>query len=264
MCLLAFRLNDHPTYDLVFAGNRDERYDRPTAPASFWDDHPHVLAGRDLRAGGTWMGVTRTGRWGVITNVRDPGHVQDDAPSRGHLVSTFLIQDGNPSAYVDEIAPTADRYNGFNLLVGAGSTCAYLSNYRDGPETVAPGVHAISNATLDTSWPKTDRARERLSDVTTVTTSPPASGDVDPSDLLSLLDDRRRFPDDDLPDTGVGPEIESLLSPLFIESDSYGTRASTVLLIGKNGDITFVERTFHNGRVARTRRFDFNRVPTRA
>ncbi|PEN15244.1 hypothetical protein CRI94_02900 [Longibacter salinarum] len=257
MCLLAFRLNDHPVYDLVFAGNRDEHYDRPTAPANFWEDHPHVLGGRDLRAGGTWMGVTRTGRWGVITNVRDPSNVKANAPSRGHLVSDFLTGLYEPFEYVRDLAPDADGYNGFNLLVGEGGTCAYLSNYRDGPEQIAPGVHGISNAVLNTSWPKTDRARAQIRQITDPSS---VSGRLDPNDLLQLLDERRRFPDDDLPETGVGPEVESILSPIFIESESYGTRASTVLLIAKDGTVTFVERTFNRGTPSRTRRFTFDRV----
>lgn len=260
MCLLAFRLHDHPTYDLIFAGNRDEQYSRPTAPAAFWDDHPEVLAGRDLKAGGTWMGVTRTGRWAVITNVRNPTSVDPAAPSRGHLVSNFLTSTDAPMTFARALQATADAYNGFNLLVGTPETCAYVSNQREAPETVDPGVHGLSNATLDVSWPKTDYAKDALR-----RRSDPdnGTGDVSVEGLFDMLDHRKRFPQETLPDTGVGDTLESMLSPLFIESKHYGTRASTVLLISHDGTVTFAERTFEKGVPSRTRVFTFEITTSR-
>lgn len=249
MCLIAFRLNDHPEYALVMGSNRDETYSRPTQQAHFWDDAPSVLAGRDEKAGGTWMGVTRTGRWAAVTNVRDPGSYKDDAPSRGDLVSEFLQDDVAPIEYVARLQREADRYNGFNLVVGRMGKAAYLSNYDSGARPIEPGVHGLSNHLLNTPWPKVDRATQRLKEATT--------GTVHVATILDLLDDRERFEDERLPDTGIGPEAEKALSPVFIETDGYGTRASTVLLITHDGQVTFVERTFQEGTEAATRRFEF-------
>lgn len=257
MCLLSFRWLDHPTYSLIFAGNRDEAYQRPTRPAQFWDENPNLLAGRDLKAGGTWMGVTRTGRWAVITNVRDPSRQRPDAPSRGHLVTDYLQSTVSPTAFGESLAEETSRYNGFNLLVGTPTRCVYISTERDEAESVSPGIHGLSNAELDTSWPKTDRAKQNLLRLTQPRSTTNGRGSVDPSALLEMLNDREPFPAHQLPDTGVGEELEKMLSPLFITSEEYGTRASTVLLISRSGQVTFVERTFIRGDEERTRTFTF-------
>lgn len=250
MCLLAFGYDTHPEYPLVFAGNRDEFYDRPTAPAHFWDDAPHVLAGRDLKAGGAWMGVTRNGWWGVVTNVRAPGQYREDARSRGSLVADYLRQEPDPSQYAQSIAAEAHAYNGFNLLLGTPESLYYLSSTDAQPEAVSPGVHGLSNERLDTPWPKVVAGREGVRQV--------LDEEVSPDALLNVLDRREPFPDDRLPDTGVGTETERMLSPLFIESDNYGTRCSTVLLMDRRGEVTFVERTFEHGEATTTRRFSFS------
>lgn len=257
MCLITFAFDAHPTYALVFAGNRDEAYDRPTAAAHYWDDAPDVLAGRDLKAGGTWLGVTRDGRWAAITNVRDPSARIDDAPSRGHLVSEFLTGEAPPAAYLRRVAARGEQYNGFNLLVGTMATCWYYSNRDGSPRRVVPGAHGLSNATLDTPWPKVERSTARLD----AALDDAGNGRVDPDRLLDLLDDRRCAPDDALPDTGVGRELERVLSPIFIETDGYGTRASSVLLIRRDGHVTFVERTFNGGTATGTRSFAFDTTP---
>lgn len=241
---------DHPKYALVLAGNRDEAYARPTAPAQFWDDAPEILAGRDLKAGGTWMGVSRSGQWSVITNIRDPQTRREDAPSRGHLVSDYLKSGQGPVDYLHTIAPDADRYNGFNLIVGDVDTCAYLSNGRNGVEEVESGIHGLSNAVLNDAWPKTQKAKASLRELT-------QTEEVSPDALLAILDDREPFPAERLPDTGVGKEIERMLSPLFITSDAYGTRASTVLLISHEGRVDFIERTYEQGEPRQTRQFEF-------
>lgn len=261
MCLIAFAIDVHPEYPLVFAGNRDEFYARPTAPARFWAEAPEVLAGRDRKAGGTWLGVTRTGRWASITNVRDPSARIDDAPSRGHLVADYLTGDADPDTYLREVAARGDRYNGFNLLVGDGAWCGYVSNRTPNASThngdvrrVEAGIHGLSNAALNTPWPKVTRATGALRGV--LDDAFPGES-LDPERLLTLLDDRRRAPDDALPDTGVGRDAERMLSPVFIESDGYGTRASTVLLIDRNGHVTFAERTYDAGRAEGTRTVSF-------
>jgi uncharacterized protein with NRDE domain len=256
MCLLAFSYQSLADYPLVFAGNRDEFYGRPTAPAAFWDDAPHVLAGRDLEAGGTWMGVTRAGHWAVVTNVRDPDAYRADARSRGDLVAAYLRSEPDPRDYLRGVADEADRYNGFNLLAGTPDSLYYFSTRSGEVEAVEPGVHGLSNDRLDTPWPKVRRAKEALRGTT-------ADGHVSEDALFDLLDDRRPAPDEDLPDTGMGLERERMLSPIFIEGDRYGTRASTILLIGRDGTVLFVERTFEDGDPAETRRFSFDAsVPT--
>ncbi len=250
MCLLTFAHNAHPEYSLVFAGNRDEFYSRPTAPAAFWEEAPHVLAGRDLNAGGTWMGVTRNGHWGVVTNVRAPEAYRPDARSRGALVSEYLIEEPNPEEYLRRVADEAAAYNGFNLLLGTPEDLYYLSSQEGAVRPVAPGIHGLSNDRLDTSWPKVEAAMSDLRDRLDEESIPPKG-------LLRLLDQRDPFPNDRLPDTGVGMNTEQFLSPIFIEGEDYGTRCSTVLLIGRDGTVQFVERTFEEGTPADTRHFSF-------
>ncbi len=249
MCLILFAHNAHPDYPLVFAGNRDEFYDRPTSPAGFWDDAPHVLAGRDQKAGGTWLGVTRHGYWATVTNVRDQIPALDDAPSRGHLVAEFLREEPDPGSYVESVRARADRYNGFNLLVGTPKDTYYFSNRNGCPRLVEPGLHGMSNAQLDDPWPKVERGTARLRNV--------LEEKVSTDRLLDILDDRRPAPDDQLPRTGVGKNTERMLSPPFITTEKYGTRASTVLLLHQSGTLTFVERTFDRGHPTDTRRFSF-------
>ncbi|MFP4229407.1 MAG: NRDE family protein [Salinivenus sp.] len=254
MCLLTFAYDTHPDYALVFAGNRDEFYERPAAPATHWEDAPHVLAGRDLEAGGTWMGVTRNGHWAVVTNIRSPEAYRPEARSRGALVAEYLKQEPPPEAYLRKIAADADQYNGFNVLLGTPTSLYYLSS-RDGiVQALAPGIYGLSNAQLNTPWPKVETAKSALRDM--------LGASVEPDALLELLAQREPFPPKQLPETGVGPETERLLSPLFIESDAYGTRASTVLLIERTGRVTFVERTFDEGKPDGTRRFSFWVDPT--
>jgi len=250
MCLLTFRYHPGSAFPLVFAGNRDEFYDRPTAPATFWEEAPHVLAGRDRKAGGTWMGVTRRGYWGVVTNVREPDAYRSDARSRGGLVAEYLREEPAPAEYLQSVAEAADRYNGFNLLLGTPRSLHYYSTRADGPRPVAPGLHGLSNDRLDTPWPKVQRATRALERQL-------VTGDPSPEALLALLDDRRPAPDEALPDTGMSRERERMLSPIFIEGEEYGTRASTALLVGREGTVTFVERTFDRDGPKETRSFSF-------
>lgn len=253
MCLILFGLDAHTDVPLVVAANRDEFYGRPTQAAHVWDDAPHVLGGRDQKAGGTWMGVTRSGRWAAVTNYRDPdAEHKDDAPSRGHLVADYLKEEAHPQAYIASVADRAERYNGFNLLVGTPERAWYVSN-RDGDiRSIETGVHGLSNHLLDSEWPKVERGKKKLRRQL-------EAGEPDPDALLDLLYDTEKPVDEKLPDTGIGLAGERLLSPMFIESDKYGTRASTVLLISADGQITFAERTFNDGTPQDTRRFTFTR-----
>ena len=237
MCLILLAHQIHPRFRLVFAANRDEFYDRPSEQAHFWEDAPDLLAGRDKREGGTWMGVTRAGRIGALTNHRDPAAYRPDAPSRGALVHRYLRGSRPPEAYLRGVLREKAAYNGFNLLAGDPSGICWASNRDGGPRWLDPGVHGISNRLLDTPWPKVVRGKEMLEELL----SSPEGPSVER--LMRLLEDRTVPPDRDLPETGMGLEWERILSPIFIRSPTYGTRSSTVLLIDRAGRLTFVERT---------------------
>ena len=238
MCLILFAWKKDQNYPLVLAANRDEFYERPSAPADFWDDAPDLLAGRDLRDGGSWLGITRGGRVAALTNYRDPTSLKTGAPSRGTLVSDYLRSLAPPGVYLDRVASEADRFNGFNLLVGDPDALFCFSN-RGARECLQPGIYGLSNRLLDTPWPKVEKGKRGLKAILH------DEKGVTPEALFKLLADRTPAPDDRLPDTGVGLEWERLLSPLFIESQAYGTRSSTVLLIDRNGSVTFIERVFN-------------------
>ncbi|HWA34617.1 MAG TPA: NRDE family protein [Cyclobacteriaceae bacterium] len=237
MCLIFISLDDHPTYKLIVAANRDEFYNRKTAAADYWKDYPHILGGRDLEANGTWMGVTTAGRISLLTNYRDPKNINPNAPSRGHLVSDFLEKEVPPTEYMKTVADIGKQYNGFNLLAGTFETLFYFSNYGDGVEQVMPGLHGLSNHLLDTPWPKVKRGKEKLKTILKEKT-------IAPTTLFEFLLDDQRAADADLPDTGVGLERERALSSMFIKSPGYGSRCSTVLLVDRAGHVTFAERVY--------------------
>lgn len=253
MCLVVLGLKAHPLHPLVVAANRDEYLERPSEPARFWPGEDGLLAGRDLRAGGTWAGVTRSGRFAALTNVRDPRALDPAAPSRGELVLRFLRGADGPLDHLGAISREPSRRNGFNLLAAAAGRLGWYSNAGGFPEEVGPGVHAVSNAFLDTPWPKARRSAARLADVLSRGTP------IDPEELFALLSDRAPAADDELPDTGVGLEAERLLSPPFIAAPGYGTRGSTLLLVSREGRATFLERLFDaEFREAGTARFELD------
>jgi uncharacterized protein with NRDE domain len=241
MCIILLAYKSHPVYPLVLAANRDEFYERPTAVAHFWEDAAGLLGGRDLERGGTWLGVTDTGRIAAITNFREPGQRLTDAPSRGLLVSDFLRSHETPETYLERLATDGAPYNGFNLIVGDSRRLCYYSNRAQAYQTLAPGVYGVSNHLLDTPWPKVTRGKAALAEIL-------AAGDaLQPDAIFRLLADRSCADDGCLPDTGVGLELERTLSPLFITSPIYGTRSSTVLLQDHEDRMTFIERTFTRG-----------------
>jgi uncharacterized protein with NRDE domain len=239
MCLILLAQGAHPDYPLVVAANRDEYYQRPTAKAAFWQDHPHILAGRDLECMGTWLGITRSGRFAALTNFRDPRERKTDAPSRGRLVSDFLVSEQEPREYLEKVAEIAPRYNGFNLLAGDIDGVFYFSSRLASVQKLSPGVHGLSNHLLDTPWPKVVRGKQRLQAV--LADAPGAEA------LLDLLHDREPAAEGELPDTGIGAELERVLSPALIVSPQYGTRASTAVLFGRDGGVSFSERTILRG-----------------
>jgi len=235
MCLILFAHDAHPEYPLVVAANRDEYYRRPTAKAAFWHDHPQVLAGRDLESMGTWLGVTRAGRFAALTNFRDPSERKTDAPSRGELVSDFLTSAREPREYLEDVAARAPEYKGFNLLAGGVEGIFYFSSRAGSVQRVPRGIHGLSNNLLDTPWPKVVRGKQRLQEA--MADEPNAEA------LLDLLHDCEPAAESELPDTGVGAELERVLSPALIVSSKYGTRSSTVVLFGAEGSVSFSERT---------------------
>ncbi len=254
MCLILLAWQTHPNFPLIVAANRDEFYQRRTASADFWGAHPQVLAGRDLEAGGTWLGLTRQGRFAALTNYRDPACHKPDAPSRGRLVADFLCGHEPVDAYLDRLQPAA--YNGFNLLLGDARDNGRLvafSNITRQRHALAPGIHGLSNATLDTPWPKVGAGKTALAHA--LATLP------DETALQHLLRDERIHPDTALPATGVSLEWERLLSAAFIRSPDYGTRCSTLIKVGADGTASFDEQTWLPGGLAGERyRYRFKRL----
>ncbi|MFZ0135021.1 MAG: NRDE family protein [Desulfobacterales bacterium] len=238
MCLILIAYDTQPGYRLILAANRDEFYLRPTAPLATWADAPKVYGGRDIEAGGTWLGVSRTGRLAALTNYRDPARQLPQAPSRGLLISRFLTGDDPAPTYLQKVTSAARGYNGFNLLAGDRTGLWYFSNRGRDIARLRPGLYGVSNHLIDTPWPKVSKGKKRLKALLQ------RSAGWDVEDLFALLTDRVVAPDGDLPDTGVGLAWERTLSPLFITSPNYGTRSSTVLLIETSGTVTFAERTF--------------------
>jgi uncharacterized protein with NRDE domain len=251
MCLILLALDARPDYPLIVAANRDEFYERPTAPAAFWPDAPSILAGRDLRAGGTWLGIDRRGRFAAVTNFRQ-GQREPAAPrSRGQLVRDFLGAATDAEEYLHRVESDAAQYNGFNLLVGDLRRLCYFSNREGAPRVLPPGVYGLSNHLLDTAWPKVVSGKSALQALVRERESELVQA------LLELLADRSRPPDDLLPATGIGEAWERLLSAAFVASPAYGTRSSTVVLIGRSGNVTFVEQAFESGgRPGELRRFE--------
>ena len=225
MCLIVFAWQVVPGIPLLAAANRDEFYERPTSPAAWWGDHPQVYAGRDLRSGGSWMGVTREGRFAAVTNIREPSEKRSDAPSRGAMVADYLSGIASPLQYVDDLASRAARYNGFNLIVGNREQMVWYSNGSPDDERngkpLAPGVYGISNGALDTPWPKVVKTKAQFASLL-------CQGAPEDA-YFEMLSDTARAPDCRLPRTGVNMEWERVLSAVCIDSPEYGTRSSTVV-----------------------------------
>lgn len=237
MCLIAFAWNTHPRWRLLLAGNRDELHARPSAALARWVDAP-IIGGRDLQAGGTWLGVTDSGRCCVVTNVRDPRDRQLGA-SRGLLATDALSGDADATVHAAGLLGMAAQYRPFNLLTFDPHAAFYLGNRpASHMQALTPGVHGLSNAELDAPWPKTRLLTQRLERwVESGNTS-------DFAPLFNALADEQVAADLQLPDTGVGLELERQLSAAFIRGEIYGTRASTVVAIGHDGDGMIIERRF--------------------
>jgi len=238
MCLIFLSLNNHPNYKLIVAANRDEFYTRKTAPAHFWEDNPHILGGRDLEASGTWMAMNKNGKISLVTNYRDPANINPHAPSRGQLVSDFLINNDSLEEYLKKVHAHGSEYNGFNLLAGNPDELYYLSNYKSGIQKLESGIYGLSNHLLDTPWPKVKRGKENFGKAV-------GKSVIDPEVFFELLYDEQRADDPLLPDTGIGLERERALSSMFIKSEGYGTRCSTIVLIDRKNNVLYSERTYN-------------------
>jgi len=236
MCLILLAYDSHPNYKLLLAANRDEFYERPTAPLEIWAANPRIAAGRDLQGGGTWMGVSPDGRLAALTNYRDPRDIKTNAPTRGTLVTDFLAGDTPAGEYLESLRRSADKYNGFNLVVYDGDELCFFSNREDEVKSIPAGWHGLSNHLLDSPWPKVERGVALFKTAV-------AGSDLSPDAVFDVLGDRIQPPDEKLPDTGVGLEWERILAPLFIKSQVYGTRCSSLVTIDRNGRLDFYERT---------------------
>ncbi|MEO5813607.1 MAG: NRDE family protein [Rhodanobacter sp.] len=250
MCLIAFAWKVHPLWRLVLIGNRDEFHARPTATLARWPGSP-IIAGRDLQAGGTWLGATAAGRCAAVTNVRDL-HAPVDGISRGLVVSNYLSGSRSASDHAQTLLATAASYRPFNLLLFDAQGACFLGNHpQPHVSALEPGVHALSNADLDTPWPKTCAIKQGLQ-------AWADRGDDDLLPLLATLADEQVAPDERLPDTGVGLERERWLSSAFVRGEHYGTRASTLVALGHDGSGVMIERGFGpSGCAGRETRLDF-------
>jgi uncharacterized protein with NRDE domain len=252
MCLVIVAYKAHADYPLVLAANRDEMYQRATRAAQFWPDYPSILAGQDLEQGGTWLGLDKSGRLAAVTNYRD-GMVQKTAgTSRGLLVSHYLQKQNAPINYLEQCIAESDHFNSFNLLLGDVRTLYFLSSREHRYRQLEAGIHGISNGDLDSSWPKVEGAKQQMSALL-------AANQLDDHErILALLADRQTPADESLPDTGIGLAWERALAPVFIKSEEYGTRASSVLSIDRDNNVRFSERAYDSqGKAQDTRYYEF-------
>jgi len=240
MCLIVFAYNVLPGHPFILAGNRDEFYIRPTKPAHRWKTDPVLIAGKDLKAGGTWMGISETGRFAALTNYRAINEIKENVPSRGDIVKNLLLSEKPVKGFLENLLHDAGKYNGFNLLAGTLSDLYYLTNKRKEIVKMKPGYYSISNAYLETSWPKTERALTRFKSVL-------EEDGVNEDALFDLLLDRKQYPLEMLPKTGLPEELEKAVSSIFIQTENYGTRCSTIVSMDNHSKISLVERTYTPG-----------------
>ncbi len=251
MCLIFLSFNQHPDYPLIIAANRDEFYDRPATPIGLWPDYKNVLAGKDLTGGGTWLGVTKSGYFAMLTNYRDMSSIKANAPTRGKLVLDYLAGEFDAATYLKALDASANLYNGYNIILGTLDDPWYYSNQNHELFRLGTGLYGLSNALLDTKWPKVASGKERFKQIIAETA-------LDFEAIFSLMFDKTLAPDDQLPETGIGFEKEKLLSSRFIEMPGYGTRNTTVLVKDKHNNVQVVERTYTSADASTSEvKFDF-------
>ncbi len=244
MCLILFAYRQHLDYPFIVIANRDEYYARPTRDAHWWDD-ADIFAGRDLEAGGTWLGVDHHGRFAAVTNVREPGGMSPGKISRGELTRGYLSASQPAAEYLHQLGARDQDYAGFNLLLADQQGMWFYSNRDHGIRQVEPGIYGISNGAFDESWPKLSSGKAALAAL--------LAGGLDAPQLMEILTDHRVAQDHELPSTGVPLDIERLLSSRFIRSPEYGTRACSVVTIDANQQVSFSEQNYrdaeHSGKL---------------
>lgn len=236
MCLIFLSYQQNPKYPLIVLANRDEFYERPTEPASFWSGN-NVLAGKDLAAGGTWLGITKKGSMAMITNYRDLSKIKPNAPTRGKLVADFLQGELDPKKYLVALDQAADLYNGYNIILGTLKDPWYYSNYQKKIYQLGSGLYGLSNELLDSPWPKVSKGKAELTDLF-------MNDQLNVDQLFKQMLDNHEAPVDELPDTGIGLAREKTLSPMFIKTEVYGTRCTTLITLDNTGNLYFEERTY--------------------
>lgn len=253
MCILFIAVNQHPKFPLIIAANRDEFHIRPTINSAFWEHQTDILAGKDQQAGGTWMGIHKNGSVAALTNIRAPGKEVSDAVTRGELVINFLLASNKQKKnYAQTLAESKARYNGYNLLFGSLEQLYVYNNFDDTCVALKDGVYGLSNASLNSPWPKISTGRDALAKYC-------QHADVlDTEHLFELLKNEKPASDDVLPKTGVSIEWERKLSSIFIQSPDYGTRSSTVLLVDHDQNVIWEERSFNpSGEQTSVQHFEF-------
>jgi uncharacterized protein with NRDE domain len=238
MCLLLISYNIHAKYKLIVAANRDEFYNRPTEQAKFWEEKPFLLAGKDLKAGGTWLGITKQGRFAAITNYREPQNIKVDSPSRGELVTNFLDSSVSLNNFAGQLYSGAESYNGYNLIFSDLKEIFYFSNKTKKTINLSPGIYALSNHLLDTPWPKVEKSKLSFTSIIN-------KEEISTEDLFKVMSDTSIPPDELLPDTGLELEIERAVSPVFVSTPFYGTRSSTIILIDRTNNVSFTEKSLN-------------------
>lgn len=253
MCIVTFNQHEHPKYKLIIASNRDEFYERPTAKAHFWEDHPTILAGRDLKEMGTWLGITKTGRLAILTNFRDLASEKSDRKSRGSIVKEFLTSNDEPYTLFEQLQQNKFDYNGFNFVGGTIDQLYHYGNHEMDITSFKAGTYSISNGPLNISWPKTKKAKTMLENYLS------QEEEVYIEDIFTQLNNRQLAPDEELPNTGIDFGLERNVSSIFIDREpNYGTKTSTVILVTYDNEVTFIERTFEQGQFADEKKFAFS------
>lgn len=252
MCLIFLSFNQHPDYPLIIAANRDEFYDRPASSIGLWPEYPNILAGKDLTGGGTWLGVTKSGYFAMLTNYRDMANIKANAPTRGKLVLDYLAGEFDPSTYLLALDASSSLYNGYNIILGSLNDPWYYSNQNHEMFRLGTGLYGLSNSLLDTKWPKVETGKGKFKQII-------EQESLDIEALFSFMYDKTLAPDEKLPDTGIGYEKEKLLSSMFIELPGYGTRNTTILVKDKNDNVQIIERTYsHEDESTSELKFEFS------
>lgn len=252
MCILFLAVNQHPRYPLIIAANRDEFYARPTATSHFWPSQPNMLAGQDLEAGGTWMGMNTEGRFAALTNIRAPSPPRIESRTRGELVTQFIEEDISDACYAERLRANHNRYRGYNLLFGQWNNLQVYNNHLNRLDKVGNGYHGLSNAHFNAPWPKLAFGKAQLQHICE------QSNEIDLDALFALMRNEDKAPDNALPDTGIPFEKEKQLSSVFINIPGYGTRGTTILTVDHAGHVSWCERVYdENGEQASQECFEF-------